>query len=147
MTVADGSQLFTKDLFPARSGNQLDVGANQVFVRRHQLYALGGTLHDEFRQRGVQNQRMIEGAPRWILWKSKAAGCISLRITIYHQRPHVQGGECCSEIDRGRGLTNAALLIGNRYDTSHCSLISKRSEEHTSELQSPVHLVCRLLLE
>src|SRR5690348_18145929 len=25
--------------------------------------------------------------------------------------------------------------------------ISARSEEHTSELQSPVHLVCRLLLE
>src|SRR4051794_41569116 len=24
---------------------------------------------------------------------------------------------------------------------------NKRSEEHTSELQSPVHLVCRLLLE
>src|SRR5438876_11969244 len=33
-----------------------------------------------------------------------------------------------------------------RLDTSHaqCSI---RSEEHTSELQSPVHLVCRLLLE
>src|SRR5258708_14130027 len=26
-------------------------------------------------------------------------------------------------------------------------LLSKRSEEHTSELQSPDHLVCRLLLE
>src|SRR5438876_8855712 len=26
-------------------------------------------------------------------------------------------------------------------------LRAKRSEEHTSELQSPVHLVCRLLLE
>src|SRR5438876_8718436 len=26
-------------------------------------------------------------------------------------------------------------------------LIAQRSEEHTSELQSPVHLVCRLLLE
>src|SRR5690348_18000673 len=26
-------------------------------------------------------------------------------------------------------------------------LITRRSEEHTSELQSPVHLVCRLLLE
>src|SRR4051794_41622616 len=25
--------------------------------------------------------------------------------------------------------------------------VSSRSEEHTSELQSPVHLVCRLLLE
>src|SRR5690348_17906648 len=27
------------------------------------------------------------------------------------------------------------------------SICSARSEEHTSELQSPVHLVCRLLLE
>src|SRR5690348_17582149 len=27
------------------------------------------------------------------------------------------------------------------------SLAFQRSEEHTSELQSPVHLVCRLLLE
>src|SRR5690348_17641691 len=27
------------------------------------------------------------------------------------------------------------------------ALVEDRSEEHTSELQSPVHLVCRLLLE
>src|SRR5579863_10776515 len=43
------------------------------------------------------------------------------------------------------------------YDAKrHCSSASRlragrggpdRSEEHTSELQSPVHLVCRLLLE
>src|SRR5690348_18108118 len=26
-------------------------------------------------------------------------------------------------------------------------IVERRSEEHTSELQSPVHLVCRLLLE
>src|SRR5690348_17962538 len=30
---------------------------------------------------------------------------------------------------------------------SSVCVISFRSEEHTSELQSPVHLVCRLLLE
>src|SRR5258708_16013898 len=36
-----------------------------------------------------------------------------------------------------------ALLIGaNRQGRRH-----RRSEEHTSELQSPDHLVCRLLLE
>src|SRR5438876_3028525 len=29
----------------------------------------------------------------------------------------------------------------------HASSGHRRSEEHTSELQSPVHLVCRLLLE
>src|SRR5690348_17781604 len=33
-------------------------------------------------------------------------------------------------------------------EDSHYSLVGRnRSEEHTSELQSPVHLVCRLLLE
>src|SRR5690348_17493928 len=31
--------------------------------------------------------------------------------------------------------------------TRSASSTSARSEEHTSELQSPVHLVCRLLLE
>src|SRR5438876_6998871 len=36
--------------------------------------------------------------------------------------------------------------------TMHCRRLglksrARRSEEHTSELQSPVHLVCRLLLE
>src|SRR5438876_3504743 len=33
-----------------------------------------------------------------------------------------------------------------RWDRSS-TLRASRSEEHTSELQSPVHLVCRLLLE
>src|SRR5438876_9112234 len=32
-------------------------------------------------------------------------------------------------------------------DMSRRNMPSSRSEEHTSELQSPVHLVCRLLLE
>src|SRR6266581_6759551 len=34
------------------------------------------------------------------------------------------------------------LSRGRRRPSAH-----RRSEEHTSELQSPVHLVCRLLLE
>src|SRR5690348_18087694 len=34
----------------------------------------------------------------------------------------------------------------SRHDTAPHDLAG-RSEEHTSELQSPVHLVCRLLLE
>src|SRR5690348_17919029 len=35
-----------------------------------------------------------------------------------------------------------ALLVGFSFSGA-----AARSEEHTSELQSPVHLVCRLLLE
>src|SRR5258708_25447623 len=44
-------------------------------------------------------------------------------------------------------------LVSRRFPTIHLknrrtfALFTKRSEEHTSELQSPDHLVCRLLLE
>src|SRR5438876_1975869 len=39
--------------------------------------------------------------------------------------------------------------LGGRRNAPPCSerACRMRSEEHTSELQSPVHLVCRLLLE
>src|SRR5690348_17674157 len=51
---------------------------------------------------------------------------------------------------RDRGLGPAASAEGrfppSGYSSASCST-APRSEEHTSELQSPVHLVCRLLLE
>src|SRR5207247_10311242 len=45
--------------------------------------------------------------------------------------------------------THVFLLIGSGRDTKKIahSLRLRRSEEHTSELQSRVELVCRLLLE
>src|SRR5258708_31334193 len=39
------------------------------------------------------------------------------------------------------------LLVAGIMGTSYPYIVLKRSEEHTSELQSPDHLVCRLLLE
>src|SRR5256885_9240074 len=42
---------------------------------------------------------------------------------------------------RGPDLEQAALAI------DQCQVDRERSEEHTSELQSPCNLVCRLLLE
>src|SRR5207244_11137161 len=41
----------------------------------------------------------------------------------------------------------AARLLAERCGTDVRRLRNDRSEEHTSELQSPDHLVCRLLLE
>src|SRR6266487_553508 len=38
-------------------------------------------------------------------------------------------------------------LVGASASSWAMPLATSRSEEHTSELQSPVHLVCRLLLE
>src|SRR5437870_8563725 len=43
------------------------------------------------------------------------------------------------------GYSNAMKLCGSVAHT--CTKAASRSEEHTSELQSRGHLVCRLLLE
>src|SRR5690348_1627150 len=55
----------------------------------------------------------------------------------------------------GTTLAGAGIAVGNvllpvlvrRSFHERAGLMTGRSEEHTSELQSPVHLVCRLLLE
>src|SRR5256885_11775705 len=49
-----------------------------------------------------------------------------------------------------RSVTNRRTRVGtdlNPYLNAHGSVATDRSEEHTSELQSPCNLVCRLLLE
>src|SRR5947208_1944401 len=44
-------------------------------------------------------------------------------------------------------LASSVFISVAAADTSTVSATWPRSEEHTSELQSPDHLVCRLLLE
>src|SRR5438876_8777202 len=51
-------------------------------------------------------------------------------------------GRALAHVQRLEEILLDILLKGH---TRH--LLHNRSEEHTSELQSPVHLVCRLLLE
>src|SRR2546426_8411797 len=48
--------------------------------------------------------------------------------------------------DKQRGLANVAGAL-DRVFAAHGGRCQVRSEEHTSELQSPCNLVCRLLLE
>src|SRR5690348_18035183 len=43
--------------------------------------------------------------------------------------------------------TTGTCAASHIHKISSCTSARRRSEEHTSELQSPVHLVCRLLLE
>src|SRR2546422_7927399 len=47
------------------------------------------------------------------------------------------------DLDAANRLTG----LGERYIEQHALAEPGRSEEHTSELQSRLHLVCRLLLE
>src|SRR5258708_37033847 len=61
---------------------------------------------------------------------------------------------CCTIVQRWLGdhtsailKPEAALAVKKFADLSFSGTVTPRSEEHTSELQSPDHLVCRLLLE
>src|SRR5437879_8403166 len=44
-----------------------------------------------------------------------------------------------------RATSSGVMGVNLALGPPHC--LAKRSEEHTSELQSPMYLVCRLLLE
>src|SRR5690625_7113919 len=62
-------------------------------------------------------------------------------------------GEFISTVDNG-WLTSALVIVGQYFpdlsettDQLVTQMDNSRSEEHTSELQSRGHLVCRLLLE
>src|SRR5438552_14271342 len=67
--------------------------------------------------------------------------------TVPHRRGRTQvppagreNSSRCSEQSRRKTVTQS-------HGTKARALATSRSEEHTSELQSPDHLVCRLLLE
>src|SRR5207244_12073160 len=64
------------------------------------------------------------------------AACVAVLVTLYFWWENIKGIPESSE---------KALRI--MYITTVMVAILIRSEEHTSELQSPDHLVCRLLLE
>src|SRR5439155_8991290 len=86
-----------------------------------------------------------------------------IRLTVAHTPGHTPDSICLLVTDLERGtepwfvLTGDTLFVGSvgRPDLggaraaaeAYESLTRVRSEEHTSELQSRGHLVCRLLLE
>src|SRR5437762_10757780 len=61
------------------------------------------------------------------------------------QRPKCRGQDCCSENSGPPGVDGSIGHTGPGGGVEAASV--RRSEEHTSELQSPMYLVCRLLLE
>src|SRR5438876_4347537 len=71
--------------------------------------------------------------PYTTLFRSSVSGSLKSSIVV-----PIAGGVGRSLVLRPLPATAARAMITKD---------ARRSEEHTSELQSPVHLVCRLLLE
>src|SRR5438876_7307017 len=79
---------------------------------------------------------------RWRLREQVSAHCLSLTTW-----PRWPASRLCCEHTNPRGPLSPRLSAPPRRQPHPESKIYLRSEEHTSELQSPVHLVCRLLLD
>src|SRR5258708_9549892 len=77
--------------------------------------------------------------------------------TLFRSRCESAFNTCTVKKSTASWLSARPKRLKNQYETSasvkkpprwsHIGFSSVRSEEHTSELQSPDHLVCRLLLE
>src|SRR2546422_9652198 len=63
--------------------------------------------------------------------------------TLFRSGPGGRGDRGQRGLTRERDLLRALEVVPRGAD----ALVCERSEEHTSELQSRLHLVCRLLLE
>src|SRR5258708_9641012 len=74
--------------------------------------------------------------PYTTLFRSLAAFLLLFQILMFFAAPAVNGISRIGE--------HAADVYGRRGKKHQ--YLKERSEEHTSELQSPDHLVCRLLL-
>src|SRR2546429_4822085 len=63
--------------------------------------------------------------------------------TLFRSPPDAQPHRRCSS----HAPPSPPLGVGGDQRQEDCRHCQRRSEEHTSELQSRLHLVCRLLLE
>src|SRR5689334_24779811 len=107
--------------------------------RRSRVIAMSAEELDTFlaEQRTCRMATVGPGGPHvspvWFVWSGGALWVYSLtrsqRWTDVQRDPRV----------------SAVIDAGHHYDELHG--VEFRSEEHTSELQSQFHLVCRLLLE
>src|SRR4051794_41560762 len=81
--------------------------------------------------------------------RAEAAGRRLLRGRAGHRRrvPPPGGGHGAARRGGAAGPRERVAGAGARHRGNEHRRPCARSEEHTSELQSPVHLVCRLLLE
>src|SRR5947208_8143556 len=83
---------------------------------------------------------MFSGKSEELIRRLRRAEIARQRLQIF--KPSIDERYAANEI-----VSHSGLGIPSDNVFKAAEILEKRSEEHTSELQSPDHLVCRLLLE
>src|SRR5437762_4910911 len=156
------------------SGREVQIGAWRVMVGRVPVYLLDTDLDRNDPADRKLTARLYTSAAEWRLrqeWVLGVGGVRMLRALginpeIWHAN---EGHAAFMHVERLRELlangltlpaarnqirsssvftTHTPVAAGHDvFTTEQVEQVTGRSEEHTSELQSPMYLVCRLLLE
>src|SRR3989454_2349050 len=127
------------DVVIPRDGTKVDwevelavvIGHRTTYVERDRAldHVAGYLLHNDYSERSFQ----LERGGQWVKGKS----CDTFAPL----------GPFLATPDEIRDVHDLRIWLNVNGEAKQCSSTCERSEEHTSELQSPCNLVCRLLLE
>src|SRR2546426_1745025 len=92
---------------------------------------------------GRQVRQCVETLAARLAWRMVSAEAPRLCVTVFRRLCSV-AARSASESSKMRSIASVIYVIVRCCNEL---LFNVRSEEHTSELQSPCNLVCRLLLE
>src|SRR2546426_2400358 len=89
---------------------------------------------------------MIRRPPRSTLFPYTTLFRSRHEVIVFHVLDHAELTFPFERVTRFRDMEGVGEVVANPHHLRQ-RYLAARSEEHTSELQSPCNLVCRLLLE
>ena len=115
--LADGIERVAEAVLAIVERDQLDVGAQQILVRRddaevRQFGGLDGGVGSD-----VAHQQLVGAGAVGVAQKAQAAGGVGLRIAVDQQGRGLAGGKGGSQVNGGGRLADSALLVGDCDET------------------------------
>ena len=97
--------------------HELDLGAGEVDGGGNavELLVLGG-WPDDVGEREVGDQHVVDALLVGTVVDAEGRRRVALRVEVDHEHVRAGAGQCGGEVHRGRGLADAALLVGDRED-------------------------------
>src|SRR4051794_34748711 len=111
------------------------ITAEQVQKR---VKELGRQISDDYKGQTIQMLAVLENA---FMFLADLVRAIDVPVVCQFIKPRYSRSPVGSPSDI------MEIFFSHEPEIKGQHILLVRSEEHTSELQSPVHLVCRLLLE